>query len=566
MMNKIFFTTTALPYSNGSLHMGHLMEYIQADVWIRNIKMCGYDVYFICSDDAHGTPITLNAKKVNTKPELIVNKYSYDRPVCLDGFDINFDHWYSTNSPENIFFSRKIFQYLTNKKLIKSKNIKQFYDLVEDIFLSDRYIRGNCPNCKKFNKSVDMCEFCGSIYSHSDLVKPYSTLSKSKPLLKSSKHYFFEISNKICVNFLKNWTKKSFFNDINILQKEIYFKIKEWLNFGKKKINIKDWDISRDFPYFGIEIPRHSKKYLYVWLDAPIGYLSSLKSFCYKNKINFGTILNNKKVYQMHFIGKDIVYFHYLFLPALFYFSRYRIPDKIHVHGFMNLDNKKMSKNKNYGIRPLKYLSLNIDKNYIRYYISSKLNNKIEDVDFNKKDFLGKVNSDLVGKYINLASRSFKFINKYFNGKLYFLGGKKNMIRLNLILSKKIRYQLSSLNFGNAIKEIMKYNDITNKKFEKSKPWLIAKGLKKKKNSYILHDICSRAISNFKSISVMLHPIIPNLTNNIKKNLFKRSTCSKYSWKDIKIIPVEINKFKHLIKRIEYKEINKLLNDSLEEY
>jgi methionyl-tRNA synthetase len=414
------FVTTALPYANGKFHIGHIMEYIQADIWVRFQRMQGHMVHFVGADDAHGAPIMIAAEKAGKTPQAFVAAIAAGRKEYLDGFHIQFDNWHSTDSPENTELAQGIYQRLKANGLIATRTIEQFYDPVKGMFLPDRYIKGECPSCHAKDQYGDACEVCSSVYSPTDLISPYSTLTGAVPELRSSEHFFFKLSDPNVVEFLKAWTQDG------KLQPEMAKKASEWFEAG-----MADWDISRDAPYFGIEIPDTPGKYFYVWLDAPIGYLASLKNHFDKGQArnhwhppsrtdaSFDDFMADPKVEQVHFIGKDIVYFHTLFWPAMLKFSGRKTPHQINVHGFITVSGEKMSKSRGTGIDPLKYLSLGMNPEWLRYYIAAKLNGKVEDVDFNPDDFVARVNADLIGKYVNIASRAAGFITKQLNGELH---------------------------------------------------------------------------------------------------------------------------------------------------
>ncbi|HWK52398.1 MAG TPA: methionine--tRNA ligase, partial [Steroidobacter sp.] len=403
-----YFVTTALPYANGPFHIGHIMEYIQADIWVRFQRLQGHKVHWMGADDAHGAPIMLKAEAEGVTPEELVGRIAAGRPRSLNGFLLSFDHWHSTHSPENIELSQDIYRALKANDLIYSKPVEQFFDPVKNMFLADRYIKGECPNCHAQDQYGDACENCSSVYSPTDLINPYSTLSGAKPVRKSSDHFFFKLSDPRCVEFLSEWTKR--------LQPSVANKAGEWLS-GKGDQELGDWDISRDAPYFGIPIPDAPGKYFYVWLDAPVGYLASLKNYFTTGKAkangesrSFEQFIAADDVRQIHFIGKDIIYFHTLFWPAMLKFSGRKVPYNVYVHGFITVSGLKMSKSRGTGLSPVRYLDLGMNPEWLRYYLAAKLNAYVEDIDFNPDDFVARVNSDLVGKYVNIASRCAGFI------------------------------------------------------------------------------------------------------------------------------------------------------------
>jgi methionyl-tRNA synthetase len=399
-MPRQIFVTTALPYANAPFHVGHMMEYIQADIWVRFQRMQGNTVHFVCADDAHGAPIMIAAEKAGKTPQQFVAEIAAGRQQYLDGFHIGFDNWHSTDGPENHELAQSVYRALRDQGLISVRSIEQFYDPVKGMFLPDRYIKGECPKCGAKDQYGDSCEVCGAVYAPTDLKNPYSTLTGATPVMKSSDHHFFTLSDPRCVEFLQQWTSTP-----GRLQTEVLNKIKEWFNVDENgKTGLSDWDISRDAPYFGIEIPDAPGKYFYVWLDAPIGYLASLKNYFAKTGQDFDAFMADPATEQIHFIGKDISYFHTLFWPAMLHFSGRKTPDQVNVHGFITVGGDKMSKSRGTGISPLKYLELGLNPEWLRYYIAAKLSSKVDDVEFNPEDFIARVNSDLVGKYINIAS------------------------------------------------------------------------------------------------------------------------------------------------------------------
>ncbi|MEO7128282.1 MAG: methionine--tRNA ligase, partial [Rhodoferax sp.] len=426
------FVTTALPYANGKFHIGHIMEYIQADIWVRFQRMQGAEVNFVGADDAHGAPIMIAAEKAGKTPQQFVADIAAGRKQYLDGFHIEFDNWHSTDSPENHTLAQQIYRDLKKAGLIATRVVEQFFDPEKNMFLPDRFIKGECPNCHAKDQYGDNCEVCGAVYAPTDLIKPYSALSGVTPVLKSSEHFFFKLSDPRCVKFLEDWVQGSDVDGKPHLQLEVANKVKEWFSVrtnpdGSTSEGLGDWDISRDAPYFGIEIPDAPGKYFYVWLDAPIGYLASLKNWFDKggpkakhgDARSFDEYMAATDTEQYHFIGKDIVTFHTLFWPAMLHFSGRKTPNKVFVHGFLTVNNgEKMSKSRGTGLDPLKYLSLGMNPEWLRYYLAAKLNGRNEDIDFNADDFMARVNSDLVGKYINIASRAAGFISKRFDGKL----------------------------------------------------------------------------------------------------------------------------------------------------
>ena len=551
-MTRTLFVTTALPYANGSFHIGHIMEYIQADIWVRSMRMAGHTVHFVGADDTHGAPIMLKAESEGITPQQLVARIAAERPQYLNGFQIEFDHWHSTDSPENVELSQDIYRQLRSAGLIETRSIEQFYDPVKGMFLPDRYIKGECPKCHAKDQYGDSCEVCGAVYAPTELIEPYSTLTNAKPVLKTSEHFFFKLSDPRCVEFLQNWTTGENARGIKRLQSEVLGKTREWLGHGDGEANLGDWDISRDAPYFGIEIPDAPGKYFYVWLDAPVGYLASLKAYCTKVGIDFNALLDpNGNTEQVHFIGKDIVYFHALFWPAMLKFAGRKTPDQLNVHGFITVSGEKMSKSRGTGISPLRYLEIGMNAEWLRYYIAAKLNSHVEDIDFNPEDFIARVNSDLVGKYINIASRAANFISKYFDGELRYQGDTAAMQANWTQAAERVRGDLEAREYGRAIRDIMAQADVINQAFDTAQPWLVAKGLTETdtEKRALLQDICSQALAGFKALTVMLSPILPTLSQRVATELFGLNR--NFVWSDAAELPTRINPFKHLMQRVE---------------
>ena len=551
-MPRTLFVTTALPYANGSFHIGHIMEYIQADIWVRAMRMAGHTVHFVGADDTHGAPIMLKAEAEGITPQQLVARIAGERPQYLNGFHIAFDHWHSTDSPENVELSQDIYRQLRAANLIETREIEQFFDPVKGMFLPDRYIKGECPKCHAKDQYGDSCEVCGAVYAPTDLVDPYSTLTKARPILKKSDHFFFKLSDPRCVEFLQEWTTGANAQGSKRLQTEVLAKTREWLGNGDGQANLGDWDISRDAPYFGIEIPDAPGKYFYVWLDAPIGYLASLKAYCKKIGLDFNALIDPASTTeQVHFIGKDIVYFHALFWPATLKFSGRKVPDQLNVHGFITVSGEKMSKSRGTGISPLRYLELGMNAEWMRYYIAAKLNARVEDIDFNPDDFVARVNSDLVGKYVNIASRAANFISKYFDGELGYSGDAPKLSAHWQSATDAIQADIEAREFGRAIREIMAHADQINQAFDAAQPWLIAKTLAQADAAQraALQHICSSALAGFKALSVMLSPILPVLSQRVATELF--GLTRNFVWSDAGVLPTRINAFKHLMQRVE---------------
>ncbi len=566
-MSRTIFVTTALPYANGSFHIGHIMEYIQADIWVRSMRMSGHTVHFVGADDAHGAPIMLKAESEGITPQALVARYASERPQYLNGFHIAFDHWHSTDSPENVALSQDIYRSLKAAGFIESRTIEQFYDPVKGMFLPDRYIKGECPRCHAKDQYGDSCESCGAVYSPTELIEPYSTLTKARPVLKSSEHFFFKLSDPRCVEFLQEWTTGSNASGNRRLQPEVLAKTREWLGTGADggEAKLADWDISRDEPYFGIPIPDAPGKYFYVWLDAPVGYLASLKAYCDKIGLDFDALLSpDGNTEQVHFIGKDIVYFHALFWPAMLKFSGRKTPDGLHVHGFITVSGEKMSKSRGTGISPLRYLDIGMNAEWMRYYIAAKLNSHVEDLDFNPDDFIARVNSDLIGKYVNIASRAANFISKHFDGKLAYLGDTQVLQDELAQVAEKVRADFELREYGRAIRGIMAHADHINQAFDAAQPWIMAKGIASATDEHkaALQNVCSRALAGFKALSVMLAPVLPALSARVAQELF--GATQGYVWSDAGQLPDRIAPFKHLMQRVDPKMLDELFEPPVE--
>jgi methionyl-tRNA synthetase len=554
MIRKIFLTT-ALPYANGPFHIGHIMEYIQADIWVRFQRMQGHQLHFVGADDAHGAPIMLKAQSEGITPQQLVARIAADRPRYLKGFHISFDHWHSTDSPENTYLSQDVYARLKAAGLIYQKLVEQFYDPVQGMFLPDRYIKGECPNCHAKDQYGDACEVCSTVNAPTDLINPYSTLSGAKPVLKSSEHFFFRLSDPKCVAFLKEWLDAP-----GRLQPQVANKAREWLA-GSGEHALGDWDISRDAPYFGIPIPDAPGKYFYVWLDAPIGYLASLKSYFESGKArahgetrSFAEFLSASDTEQIHFIGKDIIYFHTLFWPAMLKFAGppYRVPEHVYVHGFITVSGEKMSKSRGTGISPLRYLELGMDPEWLRYYIAAKLNASVEDLDFNPDDFLARVNSDLIGKYVNIASRAANFITRHFGGELSYSGDREQLAALAAAQAFQVQESYENREFGRGMRDIMALADRINHDFDARQPWVLARDPSKRVE---LQDVCSRALHGFKLLSVMLAPVLPQLAARVAE-LFRLER--PFLWSDAAYLPERINPYEHLMKRVDPKQLDAL--------
>jgi len=554
-MTRHLFVTTALPYANGAFHVGHIMEYIQADIWVRFQRMRGNRVHFVCADDAHGAPIMLKAESEGISPEMLVARIAAERPKYLNGFHISFDNWYSTHSPENELLSQDIYRRLTNQGLIYCEPVEQFYDSVKGMFLPDRYIKGECPNCGAKDQYGDACEVCSSVYTPTDLKQPYSTISGSTPVLRTSDHYFFKLSDPRCTAFLQDWISR------DRLQSQVANKAREWLD-GEGEKALGDWDISRDAPYFGIPIPDAPGKYFYVWLDAPVGYLASLKNYFASGRAaaagetrGFEEFLAAPDTEQIHFIGKDIIYFHTLFWPAMMKFAGppYRIPDSVHVHGFITVSGEKMSKSRGTGLSPLRYLELGMNAEWLRYYIAAKLNANVEDIDFNPDDFVARVNSDLVGKYVNIASRAANFITKHFEGRLDYAGGTTAMQMEGAQAAESAAAAYEGREFGKAIRDIMAIADDINHRFDANQPWVLAKDPTRRA---ALQDVCSRALYGFKLLTVLLAPVLPDVARRVAREFFGLDR--DFVWQDATVPPDSVAPYAHLLTRVEPRQLDAL--------
>ena len=553
---KKLFVTTALPYANGAFHIGHIMEYIQADIWVRFMRMQGNEVHFVGADDAHGAPIMIAAEKAGVTPQAFVANIAAGRKQYLDGFHIAFDNWHSTDGEENHALSKDIYLRLRDDaKLITTKTIEQFYDPVKSMFLPDRYIKGECPKCGAKDQYGDSCEVCSAVYAPTDLKNPYSTLTGATPVMKSSEHYFFRLSDPKCMDFLRAWAL-----DPSRLQPEVANKAREWL---EGDTGLGDWDISRDAPYFGIEIPDAPGKYFYVWLDAPIGYLASLKNYFAKTGRDYDAFMADPDTEQYHFIGKDITYFHTLFWPAMLHFAGLKVPNNIFVHGFITVSGVKMSKSRGTGISPLRYLDIGMNPEWLRYYIAAKLNAKVEDVDFNPDDFVARVNSDLIGKYINIASRAAGFIAKKFDGKVntsWATASDSFLLSLRQA-GTEVAALYEARDYGKALRAIMEQADAVNAYVDANKPWELAKD---PANNARLQEVCSRLLEAFRIMTIYLKPVLPALATQVEALL----NIAPLGWNDIAHpLPDQhtVNTYAHLMTRVEPKMLDALFDAPAEE-
>ncbi len=568
-MPRKLFVTTALPYANAPFHIGHIMEYVQADIWVRFQRLQGNRVHFVCADDTHGAPIMLKAEAEGIAPEELVARVAETHKRDYLRFGISFDNFHSTHSEENRELANAIFEALKAAGFIETKTIEQFFDPVKGMFLPDRYIKGECPKCGAKDQYGDSCESCGAVYAPTELKSPYSALTGAKPVLRKSDHFFFRLSDPRCVEFLRGWTQDG------RLQPEVANKVREWLDGG-----LNDWDITRDAPYFGLEIPGAPGKYFYVWLDAPIGYLASLKNYLEKKGQDFAKYLADPKVEQIHFIGKDIIYFHTLFWPAMLRFAERKVPETVYVHGFLQLSGEKMSKSRGVTVSPQRYIELGLNPEWIRYYFAAKLNGRVEDLDFNPDDFLARVNSDLVGKYVNIASRAAGFIAKRFGGAL-----SDEPLSAGAELKHKMRGSLSApatpaeddqapailfevrsfadaiaadyeaREFGKAIRQIMFLADRVNQYIDEQKPWEIAK---ESGQEAALQWFCTLYLELFRILTIYLKPVLPKVAEEVEEFLGVKPL----AWEDV-AAPIKpghkVQPYRHLVSRIDPKQIDQLL-------
>lgn len=551
-MTRKILVTSALPYANGSIHLGHMVEHIQTDVWVRFQKLRGHECHYCCADDTHGTPVMLAAQKQGIAPEDMIAKVREEHLADFTGFFIGYDNYYSTHSPENKQFSQDIYRALKANGKIESRVIEQLFDPEKQMFLPDRFVKGECPKCHAQDQYGDNCEVCGTTYSPTELINPYSAVSGAKPELRESEHFFFKLGE--CADFLKAWTSGNNPHDGKPhLQAEALNKMKEWLGEGEET-TLSDWDISRDAPYFGFEIPDAPGKYFYVWLDAPVGYMASFKNLCDRIGVDFDEYFKADSQTEMyHFIGKDILYFHALFWPAMLHFSGHRAPTGVYAHGFLTVDGQKMSKSRGTFITAKSYLEQGLNPEWMRYYIAAKLNSKIEDIDLNLQDFISRVNSDLVGKYVNIAARASGFIGKRFEGCLKDVADSALLAKLTA-QSEAIAECYESREYAKALRDIMALADIVNEYVDANKPWELAK---QEGQDERLHEVCSELINAFTMLTAYLAPVLPKVAENAAKFLNleaitwanTRETLGKHS----------INKYEHLMQRVEQKQVDDLI-------
>ena len=532
MKSRKILVTSALPYANGSIHIGHVLESVITDIWVRYQNINGNECLYFCADDTHGTPVMLKAKELGIDPEELIKRTREEHIKSYSRFNINFDNFYTTHSDENKKYAEDIYQKCKEGNLIFKKEIEQFYDSEEGLFLSDRFIKGTCPKCGAEDQYGDGCSVCGTTYTPDDLLNPVSSLSNSELTKKRTEHVFFDLPQM--KDFLENYLK-----DLT-LQDPIKNKLNEWIEDG-----LKPWDISRDKPYFGFEIPGEKDKYFYVWLDAPIGYLASAKNWAEKNSVNMQDLWDQTSDYEIHhFIGKDIAYFHALFWPALLKSSNIRLPESINVHGFLTIDGEKMSKSNGTFINADDFAE-NYDGELLRYYFADKFNNSIDDLDFNEDEFIQKINSDIVGKYLNIASRVSKFIEK--NGNNLSANLDVDFIEKNLSMIDEVIEHYENLNLSKSVKIIMKMADEVNKYINENEPW--------KSSEEKAVEVSTTAINCFRVISILLSPVLPSITSKAL-NMFNES--SNYDFNNIRdnLVNTRINPYKPLLKRLEKAKIN----------
>jgi len=587
-MRRRILVTSALPYANGAIHLGHLVEYIQTDIWVRFQKLQGHEVHYVGADDTHGTPIMLRADAEGITPEQLIERVWHEHKRDFDGFMVGFDHYYSTNSPENRAFCEDIYRHLKAQDLIAVRSVEQFYDPLKQMFLPDRYIKGECPKCGAKDQYGDSCEVCGATYSPTDLKNPYSTVSGAAPVRKASEHYFFKLSDARCESFLRQFTQGE-----GRLQNEAANKMKEWLGEpGEAKLS--DWDISRDPPYFGFAIPgTDNKKFFYVWLDAPVGYFGSFLNYSKTlrgvarlarngDKVEDYLRANNVTAQELahlldssqqrpatelvHFIGKDILYFHALFWPAMLHHAGYRTPTRIYAHGFLTVNGEKMSKSRGTFITAQSYLEQGLNPEWLRYYYAAKLNETMEDIDLSLDDFVARVNSDLVGKYVNIASRCAGFINKQFGGKLSKLlphewGSHLRDKFMSVQTWKRIGLLYADREYGKAVREVMQLADLANQYIDEKKPWDLAK---LSGTSEELHQVCSVALNMFWLLTVYLKPVLPSVAATVQEFLQLSDKQMQWDQNDSLFNGHQIRPYSHLMTRVEAKQITALVDANKE--
>jgi methionyl-tRNA synthetase len=549
-MRRKLLVTSALPYANGSIHLGHLVEYIQTDIWVRFQKLRGHECHYVCADDTHGTAIMLRAEKEGITPEVLIERVWHEHTRDFTGFHVGFDNYYTTHSEETRRLSEGIYRELKARGLIEVRPVEQFYDPVKQMFLPDRFIKGECPNCHSKDQYGDSCEVCSKTYNPTDLIEPYSVVSGAKPIRKASDHHFFRLSHTDCRQFLEQWTQSG-----EHLQEEARNKIREWFDQG-----LNDWDISRDAPYFGFHIPGASGKYFYVWLDAPIGYLGSFRNLCDRRGLDFEAWTRpGSETEMIHFIGKDILYFHALFWPAMLRFSGYRTPNRVYAHGFLTVDGQKMSKSRGTFITAESYLQQGLNPEWLRYYYAAKLGPTMEDIDLNLEDFVARVNSDLVGKYVNIAARAASFVSKRFGGRLIeperrAAGAAERLDLLLYAAENDIAEAYDRREYSKAVREIMRLADLANQYADQNKPWELAK---QPGQTERLHQVCSELLNAFRILSIYLKPILPRTAQHVEAFM---NLEGRLDWQHLGEYPrASINEYRHLMTRADGKQIDALI-------
>ncbi|MCD4485350.1 methionine--tRNA ligase [Chromobacterium vaccinii] len=552
MTKRKILVTSALPYANAGLHLGHMLEQIQTDIWVRFQKMRGHECYYVCADDTHGAPIMLAAEKRGITPEQLVNEVRELHVADSQGFLIGHDNYYSTNSPENQALAEQVYLALKADDKIACRTIEQLFDPEKQMFLPDRFVKGECPKCASKDQYGDNCEVCGATYAPTELKNPYSAVSGAKPVLKTSEHYFFRLGE--CADFLKAWTSGSSRRADGAvqqhLQPESLNKMNEWIGGG-----LQDWDISRDAPYFGFEIPGAPGKYFYVWLDAPIGYMASFKNLCERLSLNFDEwFAKDSQTEMYHFIGKDILYFHALFWPAMLNYSGLRSPTGVFAHGFLTVDGQKMSKSRGTFIQAKSYLDCGLNPEWMRYYIAAKLNGRIEDIDLNLNDFVARVNSDLVGKFVNIASRSAGFIAKRFDGMLAAQVSDGEILAKLQAAAEELAAAYEAREYAKALRDVMALADIVNGYVDANKPWELAK---QEGQDARLQDVCTVLVNAFRLLAIYLKPVLPKLAEGVEAFL----DVAPLSWSDAEtlLLGKKINAYQHLMQRIDPALIDKLI-------
>ena len=549
-MTRKILVTSALPYANGAIHLGHLVEYIQTDIWVRFQKMRGHECWYVCADDTHGTPIMLRAEKEGITPEALIERVHGEHARDFAGFHVGFDNYYTTHSDETQACANEIYARLLAAGLIETRTIEQYYDPLKEMFLPDRFIKGECPKCGAPDQYGDNCESCGSAYTANELKNPYSAVSGATPVFRRSEHYFFRLSDPRCQTFLRRWTQGE-----GRLQNEAANKLQEWLG-GDGENHLTDWDISRDAPYFGFEIPDAPGKYFYVWLDAPIGYMGAFRNLCSREGLDFDEYWQVGSATELyHFIGKDILYFHALFWPAELEHAGYRTPTKVFAHGFLTVDGAKMSKSRGTFITAESYLAQGLDPEWLRYYYAAKLASSMEDIDLNLDDFIARVNSDMVGKFVNLASRSAGFIVKHFAGQLCTCD--ESLSAINAIRDRRplIADHYEAREFSKAIREIMALIDLANQYVDSVKPWELARQPGREAE---LQAACTNALNLFRLFAILLKPVLPALGAKVEAFL----NVAPFVWEDAGAVLAAghaIKVYRHMMTRVDKKQVDALV-------